>query len=152
MVTAQHPRIRAAVPPFRPGRKPRAKRPIILTFFCLLTTGCWVWSTPHSTYFTVTFAPGTPQPSAQGKLALANLTQSPGHPSAVTIVATAVGGDPATLEQARQRAELVAQALIKAGVNADVVGTTIRTADDKAAVEGKDDVTVQLGYDTKPAE
>jgi hypothetical protein len=128
------------------------KRPIILTFFCLLATGCSFISTPHSSYFIVTFASGTPQPSDQGKLALANLTQTAGHPSEVRIAAMASVSDPATLERARQRADLVAQTLVKSGVSSDVVETTIRTVDDQSYAKGKDDLTVQLAYGTKPEE
>lgn len=116
----------------------------------LLAAGCWSSTVPHSAYFIVTFRPGTQEPSEQGKTALANALgaardQKPGFVVIVGSAPAAAAGSAAG-NLARQRADAVAAALVKAGVDGRVISKDIRAVDEKSFAERQDNLIIQIGY------
>ncbi|HXP30499.1 MAG TPA: OmpA family protein [Stellaceae bacterium] len=98
----------------------------------------------------MTFRPGTQEPSEQGKTALANAlgAAQDQRPDFVAIVgsAPAAAGAAAAGNLARERADAIAAALVKAGVDARLISKDIRAVDDKSFAERQDNLIVQLGY------
>jgi hypothetical protein len=117
-----------------------------LILACALVASCGSERT-NSDYFIVAFLPGTPAPSQEGVEALENAVREAGHgtPRFIAVDGTEpAGGAGPTLEQ--QRAQAIADAFAKAGINTRLIRTDLRPAAEKSYAERKDSFIVQLGY------
>ena len=128
-------------------------RLIILALCCIPLLGCGTGSSPHSDYFIVTYRPGTPEPTAEGKQALAEaVNAASGSPSGVAIdgaIDTAPGSADATA-LVRQRAAAVTQELTKAGVAAGLIHPRLREVSDQEFAARKDSLIVQVLFGQPP--
>lgn len=126
-----------------------AKRLIILALCCVPLWGCGS-APPHSDYFMVTYRPGTPEPTVEGRHALADaaMTAASGSPGEVLIdgVTDAAPESTAAAALVRQRVAAVTQELTKAGVAAGIIHARLRAVGEKEFAPRKDSLTIQVMF------
>jgi hypothetical protein len=127
---------------------------IILALCCVALSGCGSASSPHSDYFIVTYRPGTPEPTVEGRHALADavMTAASGSPSEV-LIEGAIDGAPdgsAATALVRQRVAAVTQDLTKSGVAAGVIHPRLREVSENEFGPRKDSLTVQVVFGQAP--
>jgi hypothetical protein len=130
------------------------KRLIILALCCVPLSACGSAPPPHSDYFIVTYRPGTPDPTVEGRHALADavMTAASGSPSEV-LIGGAVDTAPASAAATalvRQRAAAVTQELTKAGIGAGIIHTRLREVGGNEFAPRKDTLTVQVVFGQPP--
>jgi hypothetical protein len=119
-------------------------------YSCLLTLACGT-NVPHTDYYMVTFLPDTPAPSEAGIDAIANAVHQAGRrtPQSIAVTGSAPPGAPVPpLEQ--QRADVIADAFIKAGIDARLIRKEITPRPEASYAEHKDSFTVGLDYGNLP--
>lgn len=129
-------------------------RLIILALCCVPLLGCGAGTSPHSNYFIVTYRPATPEPTAEGKQALADAVNAAtsGSPSGVVIdgpIDAAPGSAEATA-LVRQRVAAVTQELTRGGVAAGLIHPRLHEVGDQEFAARKDSLIVQVLFGEPP--
>ena len=111
------------------------------------TAGCHGTTTPHAEYFVVTFRPGAPAPSEEGRDALANaVSDARRHePREITIAGAepAPGAAPALAEA---RAKAIEAEFTKAGINPSTIFIEIRPAAEQDYAARQDSFILTLAF------
>jgi hypothetical protein len=115
-------------------------------YSCMLTLACGTGQA-HTDYFIVTFLPGTPAPSDAGLDAINNAVRQAGRqtPGSIALRGSAPPDGPVPPLQ-QQRADAIAAAFIKAGIDARLVQTVINPDPAAAYEQRKDSFTIGLDY------
>jgi hypothetical protein len=127
-----------------------AKRLMSCLLAGLLLAGCGS-ERVHSEYFIVAFIAGTPAEAPEGVAALANALDEARRatPRAIAITgpAPAAGAETAL---AKDRAQAIFDAFVKAGIDTSLVHTAFRAENAKDYAAGKDSFIIQLAYGDMP--
>lgn len=128
-----------------------AGRLIVLALCSLLLAACGS-TPPHSDYFIVTFTPGTADPSAAGKQALANAVAEAKRASYIDITGAVPGADDPGGAMIERRVNRVVAALLKAGVEKRAIAESFRAFGPAGFAATKDNLILQLGYGERPSD